>query len=561
MTTFPEDWTASWKPDWFTGVMSAWPRRLLHIPTMTSLERQEGNIYGGYKEPQYSTLSYTWGRWPAPGGTSIKVKGVTWEIPAVKEERFTVTAFLAVLERMSKETQYAWVDVACIDQENRKIKMDEIGRQAGIFKNAYGVFLWLNGMEPKTLQHHMDTLFTIGPELLLHDKLEKSGLSQRLSQLSKAITAIFSDPWFSSLWTLQESILRRDALVLSSRAELVPLSYMEGHVSLKLLANACYNIYFDLRFIWMHYVEDSQIVNIARQMHKKIEEVGCYTLYSSNPNILYGVARFRETRDELDRIYGIMQVYNLQLGESKQPGVHPTLEQLEDEFAVVLNSSKPVLAQLFVHSRNPRKGKSWRITQHSGVPDDIVAAYSHDDKPLEISHSTISFQSSGQVLAKGKSWSMKEMVGYWAYWRLSFLGSMLQIGNPRLDLSLIVLLDDCDHIPKRFNGIDLRGAMTSNPNPSLLASPLLETSLIKFIGGADLRWFLVGELPGSPIPLLVQNQTYTKNYVGLILRRCDSENWWERIGIGLLDPGDEFSIEEQPKAPCPGWEVFEGRLG
>lgn len=37
----------------------------------------------------------------------------------------------------------AWIDVMCIDQENYVVKMDEIGRQAGIFANADRVYVSL----------------------------------------------------------------------------------------------------------------------------------------------------------------------------------------------------------------------------------------------------------------------------------------------------------------------------------------------------------------------------------------------------------------------------------
>lgn len=42
-----------------------WPRRLLHVPTMTSFEWAPGNYYGSTQEPSYNATSYTWGRWAA----------------------------------------------------------------------------------------------------------------------------------------------------------------------------------------------------------------------------------------------------------------------------------------------------------------------------------------------------------------------------------------------------------------------------------------------------------------------------------------------------------------
>src|SRR5450755_4332269 len=42
--------------------ISHWPRRLLHLPSWTSLEWQPGDCYGSYHRPKYSAISYTWGR-------------------------------------------------------------------------------------------------------------------------------------------------------------------------------------------------------------------------------------------------------------------------------------------------------------------------------------------------------------------------------------------------------------------------------------------------------------------------------------------------------------------
>lgn len=44
-----------------------WPRRLLHVPTMTSHQRYREDTYNGEKAPSYNVLSYTWGRFQQPG--------------------------------------------------------------------------------------------------------------------------------------------------------------------------------------------------------------------------------------------------------------------------------------------------------------------------------------------------------------------------------------------------------------------------------------------------------------------------------------------------------------
>lgn len=51
------------------SVERLWPRRLLDTVSMISHERQHGDTYDNEKEPNYSIVSYTWGRfalWDAP---------------------------------------------------------------------------------------------------------------------------------------------------------------------------------------------------------------------------------------------------------------------------------------------------------------------------------------------------------------------------------------------------------------------------------------------------------------------------------------------------------------
>lgn len=67
-----------------------WPRRLLHIPTMCSLERQEGTIYGvdnPFSEPPYAMLNYTWARYvdisQAAALTGAAIGGIGWKTPSI----------------------------------------------------------------------------------------------------------------------------------------------------------------------------------------------------------------------------------------------------------------------------------------------------------------------------------------------------------------------------------------------------------------------------------------------------------------------------------------------
>ena len=68
--------------------LGEWPRRLLHVSSMTSYEWQPGNVYRGCKELKYLAISYTWGRWKLRDGqkpkvkTALQIDGVPWQNPA-----------------------------------------------------------------------------------------------------------------------------------------------------------------------------------------------------------------------------------------------------------------------------------------------------------------------------------------------------------------------------------------------------------------------------------------------------------------------------------------------
>lgn len=60
---------------------------------------------------------------------------------------------------MGQSTTWAWIDVACIDQANYAVKMDEIGQQVGIFANAARVYAWLWRLPGHEMQAAMDAVY------------------------------------------------------------------------------------------------------------------------------------------------------------------------------------------------------------------------------------------------------------------------------------------------------------------------------------------------------------------------------------------------------------------
>jgi hypothetical protein len=93
---------------------------------MTSIPRSDSNVYefGDIRgeKPEYSTLSYTWGRWRIKGDAALTapalpVKNTPWAIPPIQEDHFTTEAFQNVVDNIRKQgTEWVWIDVGCIDQ-------------------------------------------------------------------------------------------------------------------------------------------------------------------------------------------------------------------------------------------------------------------------------------------------------------------------------------------------------------------------------------------------------------------------------------------------------------
>lgn len=389
---------------WRTDIENYWPRRLLHIPTMTSYERSGRDTYKTIKRPKYAILSYTWGRWQTlqeegrdEHSRALPVLGTTWAIPSVREEHFTVEAFQGVISRMASTRaeneapiEWAWVDVACIDQENHLIKMDEVGRQASIFRNASRAYVWLSRISTDDLGYAMYVIRRAGGDFSLSISNEKGGnLLAILRLIRNSIVTVLDDPWFSSLWTLQELMMRNDAVILSREAESVQISGYDGSdpVDLDFLMKCCVSIQKEMvreatgDLPGGHADLPSEVHDLLSEVEDRIYYSGLPSaLVTSNPNVQYGAAKTRETYRREDRIYGIMQIYGIRVGQSVRPEDQSTLDELVEEFALAINARSALMGQMFVHTAATSAGRSWCITEASGVPDWLLKL----DEPLDM---------------------------------------------------------------------------------------------------------------------------------------------------------------------------------
>jgi heterokaryon incompatibility protein (HET) len=487
--------------NYWPRVETYWPARLLHIPTLTSIQREGNESYKGISRPKYGILTYTWGRWKTTGGDALPIKGTTWTIPSVEPEHFTVSEFLDVIERIRLERlEWAWIDIACINQNDTKSKMDEIGKQAGIFKTAYKTFVWLSRLPGETLQAEINKIW-IHIDVRPEPGKDKQG---NMEVLLSSINTINADPWFSSLWTLQEITLRKDAILLSKEGRTVRLDYVDGtqnvSMTMDLVINTFVNIHLDLAET---IISQPKAKQTAKRIADNIERIGFNYGLISNPNVCYGVARFREAKHPLDRVYGIMQVYNIRVGESvRSYAKPPTLDGLMDEFAQELNRRSPLLGQSFLHIQKPAQGKSWRISQFSRVPDQLQS-----EKFLNpIFHSRIEMDALGNAIINGK------ILPFHTVWTIA-------VGTIFLD----------DYVENQLN-MDQEPPQLFNSLGSRFASKKKYEKLIAAYGMSNLKIVLLGEKPketgyhGMSFCLIIHDRGTYGERLGLFRFATDVED-------------------------------------
>ncbi|KAH6997393.1 hypothetical protein EDB80DRAFT_727752 [Ilyonectria destructans] len=444
-----------------------WPRRLLHVPTMTSYERDAKNAYNNIREPQYNAISYTWGRFEGRNRPAIKILGVTWDIPGIKSSHFTVNEFQVAINRAADGMQFLWLDVACIDQKNNSIKLDEINRQAAIFRGAKAVFAWITPWETGRMLRSLHILDSFAPsqqgfgmEYKLQPFVAVGTVDRR--SLHEAVADIAGQGWFTSLWTLQEAWLSQPYIMSRSCDTVQHVLYRNGQetghampvpISLTFISAS-------FRMIWVAFYRDNTPESQA--MCKMIIDSGLLSINSRNQFLLYRAAAKRQARLPQDAVYGIMQVYDICMPESND------VDRLLTDFALVLNNSSPVGSQLFVHEAPVDSSKAWIVSRNTTIPLVFAATSRYRNTcRVEGSHRKPLFTS--------VSTTAHDLVDFWTSLQVK------QRGSQNVPFLPHIYLDASRSTPCQF--IQIKDEF-SPPQPDLLKS--LEDATTKVVLPADL---------------------------------------------------------------------------
>jgi Heterokaryon incompatibility protein (HET) len=399
-----------------------WPRHLLHIETLTSYPWQPGHTYGGHIKPRYNAISYTWGRFALESGDQpdivpLQIRGITWQqhLPRIDPRHFTTQELYRIIKAAAcpypdcVPVEFVWLDIACLNQApGSKEGSAEVDRQAKIFLRANDVCIWLLNHDSNIDRLWSSTVAAaISAAKMFSGKVpSRHATSKWLSQVSSLLIQFTRDPWFSSLWTLQEAFASPGAILLSlsrsSKSALDTSKAMQKsggiwRLPLKHWVGAWNRIKYVLckeplrshpqahKLILA--LDDLGFLNMARR-HMHLSSVYDRTpqRFMGNPCGLLVAASKRVAKREEDRIYAIMEVFGLKLGRSAPFAMRTdfTLAELKDQLAVAILARYPIASQLIVQNRNCAPGKAWMISSTMTLPLEAHQFWAHyvNDGPV-----------------------------------------------------------------------------------------------------------------------------------------------------------------------------------
>jgi hypothetical protein len=163
--------------------------------------------------PDYMCVSHTWGRWTYRPPQMVQVPNVPWEIKG--NTLYDVRDVPDML--LGLNTEYVWLDLFCLPQDDSPDHHKEVANQTAIFRRSKACVAWLNDVEEWAvtsaalnnigLRYLRNTC--IHPDLEVSDEVIEATYDAAHGPSELLKPGMLDEPssWFSSLWTLQETVL------------------------------------------------------------------------------------------------------------------------------------------------------------------------------------------------------------------------------------------------------------------------------------------------------------------------------------------------------------------
>lgn len=434
-------------------------------------------------------------------------------------------------------------------------------------------------------------------------KDDHSNHAMLLSWLATArasLDGLFIDPWFSSLWTLQEAFLCQHAYVLPLEADLIPIGFEAGfktgsHATLEVLCKVSTSIKQTIereapivRAQWQSNKANPEICKLQYyllEVDGMLSQRGLLALATRNPIALYSIAQYRKTMRDQDRVYGIQQIFGVRLGASA-PGVPESRSKhfnrfvLEDQLGAAILGKYPVASQVHIFMEPVEEGRGWRVSGSSTVPTlEIQSSIWR----LEFEHrchlSTRNIKRQRWAFFRGRTCGFAELSRAWkAVQKIPSISKVLGAKSPQqimLDTFLERFKDEhLIHDPEEpiWTAVwSKRKEIPRNEQQHRLAWGLNAVVPKEFNGESPIV-LLLGSFTDRGQREQVEKEP-TKYHVGLILvlKKTGTSCHWKRLGFCIWQYGfGDLALENivsphlalvRAEEHCEGWKPLSGHFG
>lgn len=353
-----------------------------------------------------------------------------------------------------------------------------------------------------------------------------------LDTVKNALDDLCSDPWFSSLWTLQEAFLCPQACFMFRDGQIVSTQRLTNLVDLCELAWVINEVAEWLLAQFPVPKSDYLWLQRCDEISSIIKERGLLVLRSQNPMLLYSAAGKRTATEDHDYVYGIQQIFDCRLGNSAEGAIQRTYSryELEIQLGGQLLQKYPVESQMHVFSEPAEDQHGWCISMASRIPqEDGWMHMRHLMTQKLVSECTLGLYRSGnRAVARfsGKSCSFAEF----RQAACNEVGPMMEKGQGfciALDTTRQVPLDE----PPQYRTLDAVKDQRCGEEQIQLAEWLQSC-----YEGSSFIVLLLGR-HGSPDYDL--GTWFSERSIGLLLvknvQEVDNQPYWKRIGFAVWD--------------------------
>jgi hypothetical protein len=303
-------------------------------------------------KPQFAAVSYVWGTAPA-----------YIPIPCNKGSLLLTSRAYNMLVHHSAYVNLYWIDAICIDQENTDEKAVQITLMRKIYAQANDVLLWMGPANPLTEAFMLDfpRVFELSRRWILKHRIIR-GANWRGDEWPgdddlfwDGYYYILSHEWFRRLWTFQEAVLSRKALIVCGYQEIDMDDFMlfhnfgiteaEGYAPYNLRIASC--VTNDLSLV-SHGIDTCSVIRWLRVRFPEYLKLESGLPGVEIPKLLFGL-RQSHVKEPVDRVWAIAGLLNEKLQDQLAPVVDYSDRGREEYWKTYIRFAKTVFTCMQSH--------------------------------------------------------------------------------------------------------------------------------------------------------------------------------------------------------------------